>query len=74
MLTAYSQDELVDRAADAGVFGYLVKPFREADLRAGRSRTARARFVELEALRAEARSLAEALEYAQGWSSARRGS
>ena len=32
MLTAYSQEELVSRAVEAGVFGYLVKPFREADL------------------------------------------
>jgi len=29
MLTAYGQDELVARAVEAGVFGYLVKPFRE---------------------------------------------
>ena len=28
MLTAYGQEELVARAVDAGVFGYLVKPFR----------------------------------------------
>src|SRR5262245_32670936 len=32
MLTAYGQDELVARAVEAGVFGYLVKPFRETDL------------------------------------------
>ena len=32
VLTAYGQDELVSRAVEAGVFGYLVKPFREADL------------------------------------------
>ena len=32
MLTAYGQDELVSRAVEAGVYGYLVKPFREADL------------------------------------------
>jgi len=32
MLTAYGQDELVSRAVEAGVFGYLVKPFRETDL------------------------------------------
>ena len=31
MLTAYGQDELVSRAVEAGVFGYLVKPFREQD-------------------------------------------
>src|SRR5919204_1384506 len=27
MLTAYGQEELVSRAVEAGVFGYLVKPF-----------------------------------------------
>ena len=32
ILTAYGQDELVARAVEAGVFGYLVKPFRETDL------------------------------------------
>src|SRR5213075_1586864 len=32
MLTAYGQDELVSRAVEAGVFGYLMKPFREQDL------------------------------------------
>ena len=32
MLTAYGQHELVARAVEAGVFGYLVKPFREQDL------------------------------------------
>ena len=60
MLTAYGQDELVQRAAEAGVFGYLVKPFREQDLLPA-IRTARARYEELTALREEAESLAEAL-------------
>jgi two-component system, response regulator PdtaR len=60
MLTAYGQDELVQRAAEAGVFGYLVKPFREQDLLPA-IRTARARHEELVALREEAESLAEAL-------------
>ena len=32
LLTAYSQQDLVDRASDAGVFNYIVKPFKEADL------------------------------------------
>lgn len=32
LLTAYSQKDLVDRAKDAGVFAYMVKPFKEADL------------------------------------------
>ncbi len=32
LLSAYSQKELVQRALEAGVGGYLVKPFRESDL------------------------------------------
>jgi AmiR/NasT family two-component response regulator len=60
MLTAYGQDELVSRALEAGVFGYLVKPFREQDLLPA-IRTAKARHQELAALREEADSLAEAL-------------
>jgi response regulator NasT len=60
MLTAYSQDELVSRAVEAGVFGYLVKPFREADLLPA-IRAASARHEELVALREEAQSLTEAL-------------
>ena len=60
MLTAYGQEELVARAAEAGVFGYLVKPFREQDLLPA-IRTARARHEELVALREQADSLAEAL-------------
>jgi response regulator NasT len=60
MLTAYSQEELVTRAVEAGVFGYLVKPFREPDLLPA-IRAARARHDELVALREEAESLAEAL-------------
>src|SRR5438128_9524762 len=60
MLTAYGQDELVQRAAEAGVFGYLVKPFREQDLLPA-IRAARARHEELLELREEAESLADAL-------------
>jgi response regulator NasT len=60
MLTAYGQDELVSRAVEAGVFGYLVKPFRESDLLPAIA-TARARHEELATLREEAESLAEAL-------------
>ena len=60
MLTAYGQRELVARAVEAGVFGYLVKPFREADLLPA-IETARARHDELAEVRAEAESLADAL-------------
>jgi two-component system, response regulator PdtaR len=60
MLTAYGQEELVSRAVEAGVFGYLVKPFREQDLLPA-IQAARARHDELQALRGEVESLAEAL-------------
>jgi two-component system, response regulator PdtaR len=60
MLTAYGQEELVNRAVEAGVFGYLVKPFREQDLVPAIA-TARARHEELSAVREEAESLADAL-------------
>lgn len=32
MLTAYSQPELVQQATELGVYGYLVKPIKEADI------------------------------------------
>src|SRR5213592_2478902 len=60
ILTAYGQDEIVARAVGIGVFGYLVKPFREQDL-LPTIRAARARHEELVTLRAEADSLSEAL-------------
>jgi two-component system, response regulator PdtaR len=60
MLTAYGQEEIVSRAVEAGVFGYLVKPFREQDLLPA-IQAARARHEELQALREEAESLADAL-------------
>jgi two-component system, response regulator PdtaR len=60
MVTAYGEQELVSRAVEAGVFGYLLKPFRETDLLPA-IETARARHAELEELRTEAESLAEAL-------------
>ncbi len=60
MLTAYGQDEVVSRAVEAGVYGYLVKPFREQDLLPA-IQTARARYEELAAAREEAESLSEAL-------------
>jgi len=60
MVTAYGEEELVTRAVEVGVFGYLVKPFRESDLLPAIA-TARARYEELAAVREEASSLAEAL-------------
>lgn len=32
LLTAYSDPGLISRAKDSGVYGYLVKPFKQADL------------------------------------------
>src|SRR6185436_7435659 len=32
LVTAYQDRELIDRAKDAGVFGYVTKPFTEAQL------------------------------------------
>jgi AmiR/NasT family two-component response regulator len=61
LLTAYSQKELIDRAKEAGVVGYLVKPFRETDL-APAIELAMARFSEFRALEEEVDNLAEALE------------
>jgi response regulator NasT len=60
MLTAYSDAELVRRAAKAGVYAYLVKPFRTSDLLPA-IETAIARFEEAQALREETASLADAL-------------
>src|SRR3954452_7683435 len=60
ILTAYGQQELVARAVEAGVFGELVNPFREHDV-VPAIEAARARFEELEAVRAEADSLSAAL-------------
>src|SRR3954462_4947940 len=61
MLTAFDQRELVERAAEVGVYGYLVKPFREQDV-VPAIELARARHEELAAVRAEADSLSQALE------------
>ena len=65
MLTAFDQRELVERAAEVGVYGYLVKPFREQDV-VPAIETARARHAELVAVRAEADSLAGGARRAQG--------
>jgi response regulator NasT len=61
LLTAYSQRELVVRAREAGVVGYLVKPFRESDLIPA-IEVALARFREFEAMEKQVGDLREALE------------
>lgn len=61
LLTAYNDRELVDRARDAGVIAYLVKPFRENDLMPA-IEVAMARFTELRALDKQLGDLQEAME------------
>ncbi len=61
LLTAYSQQDLVRRAMDAGVFGYVVKPFTESDLLPAMG-VAIARFREFDEISREAESVAQALE------------
>ena len=60
LLTAYTEPKLVRRAAEAGVFAYLVKPFDANEL-VPAIETAVARHEELVALRAEVATLADAL-------------
>jgi AmiR/NasT family two-component response regulator len=61
LLSAYSQQELIQRARQAGVAGYLVKPFRENDL-APAIEVALARFSEFRAMEQEVGNLQDALE------------
>jgi response regulator NasT len=60
MLTAYSQPELVEQAVDLGVFAFLVKPIKEADI-VPTLEVALARADELKALEAEVGDLKENL-------------
>jgi len=61
LLSAYSQRELVDRARDAGVVAYLVKPYREEDLTPA-IEVALARFREFQELQMHVTDLQQALE------------
>lgn len=61
LLTAYSDPELVSRAKDAGVFGYLVKPFKPSDLPPA-IEVARSRYEQNATLTREVGSLQERLE------------
>ncbi len=60
ILTAFSQRELVERARDAGVHAYLLKPFQRNEL-APAIEMARARFVEMRELAERSESLGEQL-------------
>lgn len=61
LLTAYSEQSLVERAKDAGVVAYLVKPFRQAELMPS-IEIALSRFAEFQTVDKEVASLKEALE------------
>ena len=61
MLTAFSQTELVERARDAGVMAYIVKPFTAADLGPAID-IASSRWSEMKALEGEVADLGERLE------------
>lgn len=61
LLTAYSDQGLVERAKEAGVVGYVVKPFREAELMPV-IELSLARFEEFRSLETEVGGLKEALE------------
>ena len=65
LLSAYSQQDLVQRARQAGVAGYLVKPFRESDLTPA-IEVALARFSEFRVMEREVSNLQDALGDAQG--------
>jgi AmiR/NasT family two-component response regulator len=61
LLTAYSQRDLIDRAKEAGVVGYLVKPFREQEI-VPAIEIALERFKEFRELEKEVGNLRETLE------------
>lgn len=61
LLTAYSDSTLISRAAEAGVFGYLTKPFKPSDL-APAIEVARSRFEQNKDLTNEISTLTERLE------------
>ncbi|MBK8867082.1 MAG: response regulator [Dermatophilaceae bacterium] len=61
MLTAFSQRELVERATEAGVMAYVVKPFTVADLTPAID-VARSRWLQLRTLEGEIADLADRLE------------
>jgi len=61
IVTAYTDQSLISRAAEVGVFSYLVKPMTRERLAAAIS-TAQARFADLQLLRQEVGSLQRALE------------
>jgi response regulator NasT len=60
LLTAYGQPELVARAKEVGVLGYVTKPFEERDLFPA-IEIARSRYEEITALKQQVSTLEEAI-------------
>ena len=60
ILTAFSQRQLVQRAAESGAMGYVVKPFQKSDLMPA-IEIALARYGQLAALKKETASVSEQL-------------
>ena len=61
LLTAFSQQDLIERAKEAGVVGYIVKPFREQEL-VPAIEVALERFREFRSLEKEVADLKDAFE------------
>lgn len=61
LLTAYSQQDIVEKASEAGVIAYLVKPVREEQLFPAME-IAEKRFREMQSLNAELQQLKDSLE------------
>jgi AmiR/NasT family two-component response regulator len=74
ILTAFSQRDLVQRAAEAGAMGYLVKPFQKSDLMPAID-IALARHAQLSAVRSESATLSEQrrkIQFHVSWTSRKR--
>ena len=61
LVSAYHEPQLLERAVSNEIMAYLTKPVKQADLQAAIALVTQ-RFKEVEALRAEAQSLRQALE------------
>jgi AmiR/NasT family two-component response regulator len=61
LLTAFNQTELIDGAKDAGVVGYIVKPFRESEL-VPSIEISLSRFKEFQIIEKDAQTLRDTLE------------
>jgi response regulator NasT len=60
LVTAYSEDELIERARNAGVVHYVTKPWRQSDLKAA-IEIALSRFQEFRTIESRVKDLEEAL-------------